>query len=174
MKIRFCDVPQFPTAHYEVLTSLGYLAKTVDEHVKDYGLNLDPDFQRGHVWNMTQRIAFMEYMLQGGEGGRVLSFNHPNWQGVTRPTDTYEILDGKQRLTTALMFLRNEVPVFDGHLFRDFTDRIDLGNGFRWRIFALPKRADVLRYYLAMNAGGTPHSEAEIERVRALLAKEAA
>jgi hypothetical protein len=32
----------------------------------------------------------------------------------------------------------------------------------------------VLRYYLAMNAGGTPHGEAEIERVRGLLAKEKA
>jgi hypothetical protein len=75
---------------------------------------------------------------------------------------------------SVLMFLRNEVSVFGGYLYRDFTDKPDLGGGFRWRIFALPKRADVLRYYLSMNAGGTPHSEAEIERVRGLLAKEKA
>jgi hypothetical protein len=41
--------------------------------------------------------------------------------------------------------------------------------GFKWRIYELPTRADVLRYYLAMNAGGTPHPAAEIERVRVLL-----
>lgn len=170
--IRFRDIQQFPASHYEVNVPLGYLAKTVADHEKDYGLELDPEFQRGHVWTMAQRRAFMEYMLQGGEGGRVLSFNHCNWNGIPKPGDLYEILDGKQRLTSALMFLRNEVPVFGGYLFRDFTDRPDLGGGFRWRIFALPTRADVLRYYLAMNAGGTPHSAEEIERVRGLLATE--
>lgn len=170
--MKFRDIPRFPSAHYEVLVSLGYLQRTVDEHVKDFGLNLDPDFQRGHVWTLPQRTAFMEYVLRGGEGGLVLCFNHCNWNGMPKPSDRYEILDGKQRLTTALMFLHNEVPVFGGRLFQDFTDRPDLGMGFRWRIFALRTRADVLRYYLAMNAGGTPHAESEIGRVRALLAKE--
>ncbi len=170
--ITFRGIPQFPAAHYEVNVPLGYLDRTVADHVRDYGLNLDPDFQREHVWSWAQRIEFMEYMLQGGEGGKVLCFNHCSWNSIPKPGDAYEILDGKQRLTSALMFLRNEVPVFGGHLFRDFTDKPDLGGGFRWRIFALPKRADVLRYYLAMNAGGTPHTCDEIERVRALLAAE--
>lgn len=170
--IKFRDVPQFPQAHYEVIAPLGYLAKMVDDHVKDYGLNLDPDFQRGHVWTMEQRVAYLEYFLQGGEGGRVLCFNHSDWNASPRVGDKYEILDGKQRLTSVLMFLRNEVGVFGGHLYRDFEGRPDISCGFRWRIFALPTRADVLRYYLSMNAGGTPHSAEEIERVRGLLAKE--
>lgn len=171
--MKFRDIQQFPSAHYEVNVPLHHVARMVDDHVRDYGLNLDPDFQRGHVWAMEQRIAFMEYMLRGGEGGKVLAFNHANWNGVPKLGDAYDILDGKQRLTSALMFLRNEVPVFGGHVYRDFTDRPDLGGGFRWRVFALPTRADVLRYYLAMNAGGTPHSPKEIERVRRLLAAEA-
>ncbi len=171
--MKFRDVPQYPRAHYEVHASLSYIAKMVADHEADYGLNLDPDFQRGHVWTMPQRTAFMEYMLHGGEGGMVLCFNHCNWERPTGPRDVYEILDGKQRLTTALMFLRNEVPVLGGALFRDFEDRLGPGTfGFKWRIFALPTRADVLRYYLAMNAGGTPHSPEEIARVRRLLAAE--
>lgn len=31
----------------------------------------------------------------------------------------------------------------------------------------------MIRYYLAMNAGGTPHPASEIERVRGLLTDEA-
>lgn len=171
--MKFRDVPQFPAAHYEVLANLGYLARMVADHVDDYGLDLDPDFQRGHVWTPTQRTLFMEHMLQGGEGGMVLCFNHCNWNGMPKPgVDRYEILDGKQRLTSALMFLRGEVTVFGGKVFGDFEDRPQLGMGFKWRLFALPTRADVLRYYLSMNAGGTPHSAAEIERVRGLLKKE--
>ena len=39
-------------------------------------------------------------------------------------------------------------------------------------INTLPTRAAVLQWYLEMNAGGTPHADAEIERVRGLLAAE--
>ena len=40
---------------------------------------------------------------------------------------------------------------------------------FKWRVVALKTREDVLRFYLSLNAGGTPHSAEEIERVRAML-----
>ncbi|EJH4818704.1 hypothetical protein LDZ95_23610 [Pseudomonas aeruginosa] len=33
------------------------------------------------------------------------------------------------------------------------------------------RRADLLDHYLSINAGGTPHSADEIERVRGLLAQ---
>jgi len=36
----------------------------------------------------------------------------------------------------------------------------------------LKTRAEVLQWYIEFNAGGTPHTEAEINRVRELLKKE--
>ena len=33
------------------------------------GLDLDPPFQRGHVWTDDQRSAYMEYILSGGYTG---------------------------------------------------------------------------------------------------------
>ena len=38
----------------------------------------------------------------------------------------------------------------------------------------LPSRGAVLRWYIELNSGGTPHSDAEIGRVRALLEQEIA
>jgi len=169
---RFADIPQFPRAHYEVNVGIFRMDWQVDWHVKDFGLNLNPDYQREHVWTMDQRTAYLEYVLQGGEFGTTLVFNHCNWTNPT-PTDDYTILDGKQRLTSVLMFLRNEVPVF-GAMCEDFEDHHRMNQAFtmKWKLLALPQRHQVLRYYLDMNAGGTPHTKAEIDRVRAMYESE--
>lgn len=166
--MRFDEIEQFPRSHFEVDVPWTSIERTL---ANDEAPDLDPDFQRGHVWTLEQRTAYVEYILRGGEGGRLLSFNRSGWLG-NGPNGPYQIIDGLQRLTTARMFLRDEVPVF-GHLFSEFTDRLRMTVGFKWRVYELPTRADMLRYYLAMNAGGTPHPLLEIERVRELLAKEA-
>lgn len=168
---RLADIAQFPKAHYEVTVGLFRMDWQVDWHVKDFGLNLNPDYQREHVWTMDQRTAFLEYILQGGEFGTTIVFNHCNWSNP-KPTDEYTILDGKQRLQSVLMFLRDEVTVF-GAKCRDFEDhkRMNMSFSMRWRILALPYRHQVLRYYLDMNTGGTPHTKEEIERVRSLYEK---
>jgi hypothetical protein len=40
---------------------------------------------------------------------------------------------------------------------------------FKFEIFNFQIKADLLRHYLDLNAGGTPHSKEEIERVRKML-----
>lgn len=71
------------------------------------------------------------------------------------------------------MFMSDELPCF-GRTLSGFTGRLHLRYyaGIKWRVFELQTRAEVLQYYLDMNAGGTPHTEAEIKRVRRLLEKE--
>jgi hypothetical protein len=115
---------------------------------------------------MEQRTAYVEYILRGGEGGKLLSFNRSGWLSGG-PDGPYQIIDGLQRLTTAQMFMRDAVPAF-GQPLSKFIGRLRLHVGFKWRVYELPDRAAVLRYYLAMNAGGTPHPVEEIERVRRL------
>lgn len=166
----FQDIPMFPKSGYQVDVEWTGLLRWVGRQVADEGLDLDPDFQRGHKWTAEQRTLYVEYILQGGEGGKDLCFNRSGWSG-RGAEGPYEILDGKQRLTSAMMFMSDEIPAF-GRLFSQWGGRLRMHAGFKWRIFELPTRADVLRYYLSMNAGGTPHSAEEIERVRALLAAE--
>jgi len=132
-----------------------------------YKLDLSPDYQRFHVWTPEQQAAYMEFILSGGESGKVLYFNHPNWMGSYE--GTLELVDGKQRMEAVRAFLRSEVPVF-GSLFKDFTDNLGFGSGeFRVQIAKLPTRKLVLQWYLAINAGGTPHTSEELDRVRNLL-----
>jgi len=74
-------------------------------------LNLNPDYQRAHVWTLEQQIAYVEYALQGGEVGKNIIFNCPDDEYMARP---FELIDGKQRLEAARSYA-NEIPIFDGH-----------------------------------------------------------
>jgi len=170
----FSEIPLFPHSGYEIDVSFSYVEEWVQMQLKE-GLDLSPDFQRGHAWTTEQRSRFVEYILRGGEGGKVLSFNHPGWSGRNggMREGPYQILDGLQRLTSVRMFMNNELQAF-GRTLSEYTGRTHLRfhAGLKWRIFELQSRAEVLQYYLDMNAGGTPHAETEIKRVRALLTKE--
>jgi hypothetical protein len=132
-------------------------------------LNLDPDYQRAHVWTREQQIAYVEYMLQGGEVGRAITFNCPGWMGDWR--GPFELVDGKQRLEAARTWMNDEFKTF-GHYFSEFEEPRRLPDlNFDFRVCKLASREEVLRLYLNINAGGTPHTAEELERVRALLRK---
>ena len=49
--MRFRDIPQFISGgSYQVDVQMEYLIKWIDEMIQNEGLQLCPDFQRGHVW----------------------------------------------------------------------------------------------------------------------------
>ena len=140
-------------------------------------LNINPDYQRGHVWTEAQAAAFVGHRLEGGDSP---TLTIQRW--ADNPVD--EIVDGKQRITAVLDFVEGRIPALlsDGGLYylRDWTpeDQGRILHGFqlmlRARTVMLPTRADVLRLYLRLNRGGSIHTDAEIERVRVLLAAELA
>lgn len=131
---------------------------------------MDPEYQRGHVWTESQQVAYLEYRARGGEAGSVIMTNLPGWMSDFR--GPYEMVDGKQRVEAARRFMRDEIRIF-GHLHSEFDDSNAFWSiFFDWRVFNLEKREDILKLYLDINAGGTPHATEEIERVRELLKKE--
>lgn len=132
----------------------------------DDGLDLDPDFQRGHVWTEAQQIAFVEFALRGGRSARELYFNNPSWQG--RYTAKTVLVDGKQRLTAARAFMAGNIPAF-GHRITEWTGRIPSECYFVVNMNTLQTRKEVLEWYLQINASGTPHTPEELARVRELI-----
>lgn len=162
--MNFSDIPQFPRANYSVDVSWAYLEEHIATAMEgERPLNLDPDFQRGHVWTTEQQQAYVEYILHGGEVSNTLYFNAPHWKDIEH--GPYEIVDGKQRLEAARKFLRNELPAF-GRLCKEFSGRLSMtGPSFKWSVLSLSRRSELLHFYLSINTRGTPHSEQEIERV---------
>lgn len=170
IRARDCDDMLIADGNYQINVSLDYIKDKIEKDIEEYGLNLDPDFQRAHVWNMEQRVSYMEFLLKGGKSNPIY-FNHEGWMHSFK--GEYVIVDGKQRLTSILMFLNNEYPVF--------KDKDDEGIGFYAREFDmipnnvvfiindLPNRKLVLQWYLQMNKGNVAHTKEELDKVERMI-----
>lgn len=192
-KLNFRELEKtfIPTPNYRVNVMWDYL----EDHLKQWQddrdgagkLNLNPDFQREHVWTIAQQIRYVEYILQGGMSGRDIYFNCTGWMKDWR--GPFVIVDGKQRLHAARQFMADKLPVFGevypkpvaglfdatgkiqykGYLRSEIEGRLGLNAGFVFHVNELNTRAEVLKWYLEMNTAGTPHTEAEIEKVKRML-----
>lgn len=152
------------------------LEHTLARYQVENDLELDPDFQRGHVWSEMQQIKYVEYILKLGNLNRGIVFNCPGWlEGFE---GQMVLVDGKQRLQAARLFMSNQLQIFDGVCRKDlvrqgkpmlrFSQEIE----FVFYINDLQTRAEILQLYLDINAGGVVHSDDELTKVRALLAIE--
>lgn len=91
--------------------------------------------------------------------------------GGVNDRDVSVLVDGKQRITAVLKFLRDEVPVFGGHVASQIEGLpyLDARVHFIFSINTLQTRAEVLAWYLELNSGGVVHSREELDRVAQLL-----
>ena len=167
--VKFSEItPYTLDGKYKVDVPLDYLVSQLQRYEQYHNLQLCPDFQRGRVWSEEKQIAFVEHLLRGGTGSNIIRFNCPGW--MRRRRQEMVLVDGLQRITAATRFLGNEIPAF-GSFFHEYEDTPGLIM-LTFLVNDLPTRADVLQWYLEINEGGVVHTEAEIERVRALLAAE--
>ena len=150
-KFRFQDIPKFTGfGHYQIDVRWSSLPEILGSFKKDYGLEFDPVYQRGHVWTEAQQRAFVEFGLQGGTTGRLLLFNCPNWDD--HPKGPMELVDGKQLLTAVLKFLNNDLTVFDQFpgigptRFADFESLMYNELRFQVHVNGLETRAEVLKW----------------------------
>jgi uncharacterized protein with ParB-like and HNH nuclease domain len=172
--MKFNDIPQLTrSANYQTHVEWSFLEAHLD-HWFDRGgngeiakLDLEPDFQRLHVWTPDQQTKYVEYILQGGMSGKNLYFNCNGWMRSWK--GPFVIVDGKQRLHAVRQFLKNEVPIFNGKYFKDFEGRMPNHAHFICYVNDLKTRAEVIKWYLEMNTGGTPHTQSEIAKAQILL-----
>jgi hypothetical protein len=170
--MKFSDIPQFTKSRYSCNVSWGYLESQL-EQFKDHTtclvnpLDLNPIYQRGHVWTVEKQIAYVEYILQGGPSSRLIYWNCSSWG--TKYNTPLELVDGKQRLEAARAFLRGDIPAF-GYKIGEFEGSLRLcGPDFVFCINDLKTQKEVMQWYLQLNSGGVVHEEYELERVRKLL-----
>lgn len=170
--MKFSDIQQYTSdGNYNINMRFDFLMTWLKEEIEQYGLQLNPDFQRGHVWTENQQIKYIEHILKGGKTGKVIYFNHTGWNKDYK--GDYVCVDGLQRLTAIQRFMNNEIKVFGIYL-DEFEDKkimlrkIDV----IINVNDLKTRAEVLKWYIEFNSGGTIHTEEEINRVKKLLEDE--
>lgn len=68
--MRFADiVPYTRSANYQITVDWKYLETTLENYdekrIPGFIFDMDPDFQRGHVWDVDQQRRYVEYILPG-------------------------------------------------------------------------------------------------------------
>jgi hypothetical protein len=172
---KFRDIPQFTrSGSYQVNVSWRYLEEQFAQYEKGYGLELDPDFQRAHVWDENKQRRYVEYVLRGGKSSRTIYFNCATWMGTRTTVESpVQLVDGKQRIEAVRAFLNGHITAFDSYI-HEFEDNLPwMGTDFVFVVNDLKTRAEVLQWYLDLNSGGVVHTEEELEKVRKLLESEA-
>lgn len=168
-------------ARYEVDSAWQYLENTIEEFATAYGeIEMDPDFQRGHVWTSVQQQHYIQNAMRGAvpTSGMTIQFNCRNFDSLANVTedsdlpDGLQCIDGLQRWTAVRAFMAGEVRPFglsiDDLRGTDYDPRLMTYSRFRLAVFSFQHKLEVLDHYLALNAGGTPHSDAELARVCAM------
>lgn len=169
--MKFTDIEKFPQCRYSIEIGLKYLREQLIEWEAEDDLDINPDFQRGRVWDIEQKEKYMEYLLSEPttDAGRNIYFNHPGWDNGSG--GQMVCVDGLQRITAITDFFDNKFKVF-GYYYKEFEDKLPHSIKITIGVNNFQTRKEVLKWYLQINDGGTPHSQQEIQRVKELLDKE--
>ena len=169
----FRDITPFREGFHNSTIPLRHIPSTLDNLDRTYTLDIDPDFQRIHVWNTGQQSAFIEHILRGGRN-TTIRWNCPGWMS-TNPKEAKGpviLVDGKQRLTAVLDFMDDRIPAFSRRL-SQWADGIPAFNcNLNFMVNDLATKAEVLQWYLDINQGNVAHTPEELAEVDALLQQE--
>lgn len=146
-------------------------------------LDLNPIFQRGHVWTVEQQISFVENFLRRPQSvDKNIYFNDGWIFNKLKPNEENSFiagkrvcLDGLQRLTALLDFIDGKFACFDGQVTWEKIEKapnkhVILGDcNLDIYDFTFTTNKEVIDFYVDFNACGVPHTADEIERVKALL-----
>lgn len=71
----FAKISRIPISRYYVDASWSKLPRWLElfSNEGETPLVFDPPYQRGYVWSISQKIAFLEFKLRGGRGGAMKS-----------------------------------------------------------------------------------------------------
>lgn len=165
-------------------------------------IDMQPPYQRGTVWTLDQRIALIRSWIMGLPIPAIILNNRDNTEWTANEGSiygdgheesflpTWAVVDGKQRLETALKWFTNSLFVPASWFPADWVqDTHDIGDGpyvnydgltevarrFVGHSFRLPvveaKLPDLraeAELYLLINGGGTPHSDTDLLTARSL------
>ena len=129
-----------------------------------------PEYQRELVWTLEQKQSLIKSVLVGNPIGDFLFKEETNKK---RDTFYYTIIDGQQRLNALREFSTGVIPLEDGRFLKDLTSW-DGRSFFEYNTFVGLKIRGIsideeIEIYLQRNAGGTTHTQEEINLAKSFL-----
>jgi hypothetical protein len=123
-----------------------------------FGIDMNPDYQRDLIWEDNQKIFLIDSIFNDIDIGKFVLIK----LDYEDNRESYEILDGKQRLSTIIDFIEDRFK-FNGVLFSELS-RSDKRNFLNKRIsvgLSDERNFDkkkIIEYFIRLNVTGTPVS----------------
>lgn len=150
-----------------------YFNQSTIEHLlfdyHNFGIEMDPDYQRGYVWSDDDKEALLDSIFNNIDIGKFVLVRLEG-EDYERNKMSYEILDGKQRLNTIVEFYENRLS-YKGVYYNDLSleDRYYFKNHHisLAEIDTCDKKT-ILTHFLMLNQTGRSMDKEHLDKVKAM------
>ena len=129
------------------------------------GIDMNPEYQRGNVWEIQDKISLIDSIFNDIEIGRIVLMNLPYNDERKKQ---YEIIDGKQRLSTLVEFFEDRFK-YNGLFFSEMhpLDKHHFTNKQLAiiEVDTMPREL-VLEYFIRINTSGRPVDINHLNKVK--------
>jgi hypothetical protein len=131
------------------------------------GVDFNVEYQRDHVWVLEDKVALIDSIFNHIEIGKFMFVQRHE----STPGRYYEILDGKQRLTTLCEFYEGRFA-YKGVFYQDlsYMDRYRFtSHPITYGFLENPDKRGIYETFIKMNTCGRPMDHKHIDKVQKLL-----
>jgi hypothetical protein len=130
------------------------------------GIDMTPDYQRDYVWEQDDKELLIDSIFNNIDIGK-FALIHLDYLTYVEREQSYEVLDGKQRINAIVEFYENRFA-YKGKFYNDlsWTDR----RVFKNHTVSIGEVEDcdkksVLKYFLMLNRGGKIMDQLHLKKV---------
>jgi hypothetical protein len=131
------------------------------------GVDFNVDYQRDHVWTLDDKIALIDSIFGNVDIGK-FTFVQRDFRVEGK---IYEILDGKQRLSTIAEFVEGRF-LYHGYTFAELSGydkhRFE-AHPISWGYLERPTKRAIFETFIKLNTCGRPMKNEDIDKVKKLL-----
>ena len=158
-----------PDCTYSVTVGIGSILRNIEQ----FGVDLDPSYQRKIVWTEQQQSKFVGAAL---ENPKAVPPFWLNWKHLEHDRSHSEMVDGRQRTNACIRWLNGDIeavcPCGITVAYQDL-DEVDrrccsTSIGFTWNFVDLDS-IEIMKFYLRLNSGGTIHSPEDLAKVSKMI-----
>ena len=152
---------------------LNYYNSTIESLLNKhyaFGVDFDPDYQRDYVWDQKDKELLLDSVFKNIDIGKFVFICIPVEKWIERGFG-YEILDGKQRLSTLIEFYENKLT-YKGKYYNDLS-KMDKW-AFTEHAVAMAEVSEtdkktVLKYFLMLNRTGKFMDESHLTEIEKMM-----
>ena len=136
------------------------------------GVDLYPAYQRNYVWDEKDRERLLDSIFSGVDIGRII-MREKSDEEYMEDNFMYEVIDGKQRLSTLLAYYENRFP-YRGVYYNELSDkdrRQFLDANAALAIVGNLNMAGAIRIFLMTNKSGKAANDAVIKNAEEILSQ---